>query len=426
MHYLSTAKVRVPRAASWSPTWAVALPRPIGPRTWSISHVEHEHVSRLDHALETAVVDTRRRTRSSRGSPPRRARRPLRSAPSPRRSGRPASQAARESGPANHGSSARTSRRATTRRPGSSSSTSSMSRNGVAVRQDLLDLRAPERDLEDSHARSLLGRTAASPGAGHAAADGPARVPGGIPRDDADAGRGPPRERGRRLRASATMRSEPAVHPDLQQRRLADPDPQRLPRQDPDDGSTRVRHERQRERARRDGVGRIDLEPCRRRRAACPAASTRPSARRAGPPTGRPTKSVATHVPPRSTRTRTVRRIEQREPHREPVRATVAVRRERRRRDGDGRERARDEHGDRSRDGPLRVDRVDAERVRAVRRARPPQTPAVCVPAASSFGPGKHCDVLPARVDHGHGHRRGRRRRVRDRRRVGLLRRRSG
>ncbi len=35
----STANVSVPRAASSSPTCAVALPRPIGPRTWSISQV---------------------------------------------------------------------------------------------------------------------------------------------------------------------------------------------------------------------------------------------------------------------------------------------------------------------------------------------------------------------------------------------------
>ena len=35
----STAKVSVPRAASSSPTCAVAFPRPIGPRTWSISQV---------------------------------------------------------------------------------------------------------------------------------------------------------------------------------------------------------------------------------------------------------------------------------------------------------------------------------------------------------------------------------------------------
>src|SRR6187549_3841056 len=34
----STANVNVPRAASSEPTCAVALPRPIGPRTWSISH----------------------------------------------------------------------------------------------------------------------------------------------------------------------------------------------------------------------------------------------------------------------------------------------------------------------------------------------------------------------------------------------------
>ena len=35
----STANVNVPRAASSAPTWAVALPRPIGPRIVSISHV---------------------------------------------------------------------------------------------------------------------------------------------------------------------------------------------------------------------------------------------------------------------------------------------------------------------------------------------------------------------------------------------------
>ena len=55
--YRSTAKVSVPRAASASPTCAVAFPRPIGPRTVSISHVEREDVARLDDALEAAVVD---------------------------------------------------------------------------------------------------------------------------------------------------------------------------------------------------------------------------------------------------------------------------------------------------------------------------------------------------------------------------------
>ena len=37
-HVCSTAKVSVPRAASWSPTRAVALPLPIGPRTVSSLH----------------------------------------------------------------------------------------------------------------------------------------------------------------------------------------------------------------------------------------------------------------------------------------------------------------------------------------------------------------------------------------------------
>ena len=37
-HVCSTAKVSVPRAASWSPTRAVALPLPIGPRTTSSLH----------------------------------------------------------------------------------------------------------------------------------------------------------------------------------------------------------------------------------------------------------------------------------------------------------------------------------------------------------------------------------------------------
>ena len=36
----STAKVRVARAASWPSTFARRLAPPIGPRTWSISHVE--------------------------------------------------------------------------------------------------------------------------------------------------------------------------------------------------------------------------------------------------------------------------------------------------------------------------------------------------------------------------------------------------
>ena len=53
----STANVRVPRAASWSPTCAVALPRPIGPRISSISHVSVSVVAGLDDALEAAVVD---------------------------------------------------------------------------------------------------------------------------------------------------------------------------------------------------------------------------------------------------------------------------------------------------------------------------------------------------------------------------------
>ena len=47
----------MPRAASCPPTGAVALPRPIGPRTASISQVSVSVVARLDDALEPAVVD---------------------------------------------------------------------------------------------------------------------------------------------------------------------------------------------------------------------------------------------------------------------------------------------------------------------------------------------------------------------------------
>ena len=67
----------------------VALPLPIGPRTRSRSHVELELVARLDDPLEAHVVDAgeeREPPRFSSATAPR----PRPSAPSPRRSGRPA------------------------------------------------------------------------------------------------------------------------------------------------------------------------------------------------------------------------------------------------------------------------------------------------------------------------------------------------
>ena len=53
----STANVSVPRAASSPPTCAVALPRPIGPRTWSISQASVSVSPGRDDPLEAAVVD---------------------------------------------------------------------------------------------------------------------------------------------------------------------------------------------------------------------------------------------------------------------------------------------------------------------------------------------------------------------------------
>ena len=128
-HPRSTAKVSVPRAAKASPTCAVALPRPIGPRIWSISQVN----------VRTSPGSTIRLNRQSSipaknailpRSPPRREPPSLLSAPSPRRSGRPAS-------PDGQGSARETTMRrreraprATTRLPGSSSTTPSSSMNG--------------------------------------------------------------------------------------------------------------------------------------------------------------------------------------------------------------------------------------------------------------------------------------------------------
>ena len=52
-----TAKVSVPRTASWPSTVAFTLPWPTGPRTVSTSHSSVEHVARPHDALEADVVD---------------------------------------------------------------------------------------------------------------------------------------------------------------------------------------------------------------------------------------------------------------------------------------------------------------------------------------------------------------------------------
>ena len=55
----STANVSVPRVASASPTYAVALPRPTGPRMALDLARKRQHLAGLDDALEAAVVDPR-------------------------------------------------------------------------------------------------------------------------------------------------------------------------------------------------------------------------------------------------------------------------------------------------------------------------------------------------------------------------------
>ena len=57
IRYRSTAKVRVPRAASASPTCAVALPRPIGSADLVDLAGQRQHVAGLHDPLEAAVVD---------------------------------------------------------------------------------------------------------------------------------------------------------------------------------------------------------------------------------------------------------------------------------------------------------------------------------------------------------------------------------
>ena len=140
----STAKVRVPRAASSSPTCAVALPRPIGPRTASISHVSVSSSPGSTIALEAAVVDAGEEARSCRGSPPRRAPPRRRPAPSPRRSAPRASPAGRGS---DRGTTSPRRGPRGARRPGDRAPARPPRREQerVAVREDLLDLLPAER-----------------------------------------------------------------------------------------------------------------------------------------------------------------------------------------------------------------------------------------------------------------------------------------
>src|SRR4029079_18491212 len=253
----STAKVSVPRAASSFPTWAVALPRPIGPLTWSISQTS-ESVSpgETTRLKRQSSIPAKNAIRPRFSSSTRTATAPVWAMASTIRT--PGTTARSGKCPATHQPSSGTRYAAATRWPGRTSSTSSSRRKGARWgRMDSIS-RRPKGGVGTTrrvYCRGPPNRRSAPEGR---------RVRGRVWADDDER-----RERldsgdAERTRAVGAHRPARAVDTDVERRRLGDPDAGRRRRDDPNARRRRVEDERDLDGRRAHGVGdlhRRDVRP---------------------------------------------------------------------------------------------------------------------------------------------------------------------